>query len=271
MTAICLTRRYEGKIWGRRDLPDWVGPVPADRLPLGELIFDSPSSDHELLVKYLFTTERLSIQVHPDDRFAAALGHKRGKDEAWLVLWAGKGAELGIGPVRSVSADDLGKAARSGDIEGLVRWWPVEAGNSFYAPAGTIHAIGGELILLEIQQNMDVTYRLYDYGRPRPLHLDDGLAVARTGPVAQARFTPRPLAEGREVIADGPAFTVERWSGSLSAALDGSRRRWLVPLTAGVELDGRPAEPGSTWIMEGAASLALEEGAKAVLACPKIG
>jgi len=208
VTAQLLPSRPVARIWGRRDLPAAFG-APADEA-IGEIWFEDPDPEAALLVKYLFTSERLSIQVHPDDAAACARGHKRGKDEAWYVLGAEPGATIGLGLTRRVSPDELGAAARDGSIEALLDWRPVAAGDVFYSPAGTIHAIGAGLSLIEIQQNLDLTYRLYDYGRPRALHLDEALAVA--DPVPWVRpSAPREAGPGRTILAEGGAFVLERW------------------------------------------------------------
>src|SRR5262249_13298778 len=152
--------------------------------------------------KFLFTSERLSIQVHPDDPAARAAGHPRGKDEAWLVLGADAGATIGLGLTHAVSREALRAAALDGSVEGLIDWRPVQTGDCFYSPAGTIHALGAGLTVLEIQQNLDLTYRLYDYGRPRELHLDEALAVADLSP-GRGAGAEEPIDRGRDRIAAG--------------------------------------------------------------------
>src|SRR3546814_5009861 len=119
-------------------------------------------SEPELLVKYLFTNENLSIQVHPDDEGAKARGYPRGKDEAWVVLEADPGATIAIGTRRVMTREELREAALNGTIEAVMFWKSVKAGDVFYSPAGTVHAIGEGLPLVEIQQNVDLTYRLWE-------------------------------------------------------------------------------------------------------------
>jgi len=258
VSAHPLPSRPVERIWGRRDLPAEFG-APAD-VAIGEIWFEDPDPDAELLVKYLFTAERLSIQVHPDDTAARAAGHPRGKDEAWYVLAAETDARIGIGLTREVSRDALAAAARDGSIEALLDWRPVAAGDIFYSPAGTIHAIGAGLSLIEIQQNLDLTYRLYDYGRPRELHLDEAIAAADRGPWTP-QPPPRALAAGRELLAAGGAFTLERWRGDRQVRGDVT----LVPLTAGGTIDGAPVAAGTAWRVEGGATLA---GVDALAAYP---
>src|SRR6476661_6148361 len=150
------------RIWGRHDLPAGF-PTLGDGVPVGEIWFEPPAGA-SLLVKYLFTAERLSIQVHPDDAAARAKGYPRGKDEAWYILDAAPDARIGLGLTHDVSRDALRAAALDGSIEALLDWRPVSPGETLYLPPGTIHAIGGGIALVEIQQHLDLTYRLYDYG-----------------------------------------------------------------------------------------------------------
>ncbi len=169
-----LPTRFLEKVWGATDLSPWY---PSAGKKIGEVWFDA---DQPLLVKFVFTSDRLSVQVHPNDEFAGLHEKSRGKTEMWYVMRADPGARIAIGFRESISRERLREAAVSGEIERLLNWLEVEAGDAFFIPAGTVHAIGGGLALCEIQQNSDVTYRLYDYGRPRELHLDKGLQVSRT-------------------------------------------------------------------------------------------
>lgn len=145
---------------------------------IGELHFQSPPPLTDLLVKYIFSSESLSVQVHPTNEQAINLGHGRsGKDECWLVTEAAQDARVAIGFNQSVQPDVLRAAALDGSIEDYLQWHPAKRGSFFYIPAGTIHAIGGGIELIEVQQNSDLTYRLYDYGRGRDLHLEEALSV----------------------------------------------------------------------------------------------
>jgi len=218
------------RIWGRHDLPAGFPNLGAG-VPVGEIWFEPPA-DAPLLVKYLFTAERLSIQVHPDDAAARARGFPRGKDEAWYILDAEPDARIGLGLTREVSREALRAAALDGSIETLLDWRRVAPGDLLYSPAGTIHAIGGGISLIEIQQNLDLTYRLYDYGRPRALHLEDGIAVAEPGP-----WTPSPK----------PAFRIARMTegGTLSGPAV------VVPLAEAGSIDGEPLATGACWEVDG--------------------
>ena len=231
-----LDRRYVEKPWGRTQLPPMFDPPPGQRI--GEVWFTG-GGDQPLLVKYLFTSERLSIQVHPDDKQARARGLAQGKSECWYILDAEPGATLGLGLTRPVSADRLRAAALDGSIEQLMDWRPVRAGDFFMVPPGTIHAIGGGISLLEFQQNADVTYRLYDYGRPRPLHLDDGVAVARAEPYPGSLLQHLSLDDQRTLV-DGPRFVL----ASARADMFTDRQRWVIPLEGSATSSGDSAGAG---------------------------
>ena len=215
MTTGFLQPRRVERIWGRRDLPDWVPGDSGLAQPIGELWFEQAgAADHELLVKLLFTAERLSIQVHPDDAAARAIGHQRGKDEAWLVLDAEPGAVIGLGLRHQVSREELRAAALSGAIEQLIDWRPVARGEIYYSPAGTVHAIGPGLTIMEIQQNLDLTTgstimaaaraasrRRRRGGRPQAL--DAGFRAARDR--SRPRIAPRRRSVRARALAGGDA------------------------------------------------------------------
>ena len=251
MTAVQLERRFVPKVWGRRDVPDPFAPPPAGDEPLGEVWYPDPAGDEsELLIKYLFTSDRLSIQVHPDEAAARAAGHRRGKDEAWVVVQAEPEAVIGLGLIEPLSGEALHTAALDGSLEQLVDWRHVSAGDVYYLPAGTIHAIGPGITLVEIQQNLDVTYRLYDYGRPRELHLEEAVAAADPAPYRWS-FQSQEIGEGRELLAAG-AFLLERWRGrEQMSGEDGDAPVWLIPRAGGGEVDGQPLEAGTAWVSRG--------------------
>ena len=174
-----LETKFVEKQWGRTSLPARFAPASGKRI--GEIWFvGDPASP--LLAKYLFTADKLSVQVHPNDEQAKRMGYARGKAECWYIVDAEPDARIGLGLLDEVSEDELRSAALDGSIEQLIRWWPVSAGDFIYVEPGTIHAIGAGLSLLEIQQNSDVTFRLFDYGRPRELHLEEGVIVSLAGP-----------------------------------------------------------------------------------------
>jgi mannose-6-phosphate isomerase len=219
--AVRLKRQYVEKPWGRTELPAPFEPTDGRRI--GEVLFVGP--DLPLLVKYLFTSDRLSVQVHPDDHQARARGLQRGKSECWYVLDAEQGATIGLGLTRETSADELREAAMSGDIVELMDWRPVAGGDFFFIAPGTIHAIGGGISLLEFQQSSDITYRLYDYGRARELHLDDGIAVANRQPYPK-QFHLQVREDEDCILVDGPDFKLLH---SHSDALQ-QRDRCIMPL-----------------------------------------
>jgi mannose-6-phosphate isomerase len=267
MSITQLRPRLVEKIWGRRDLPAPFGPIASDGPPVGEIWFEDPAEQADaLLIKYLFTSDKLSVQVHPDDSAAKRQGHPGGKEEAWWVLAADEGATIGLGLRERLSPGALRAAALDGSVEDLLDWRPARPGDSYYLPAGTIHAIGAGLALVEVQQNADLTYRLFDYGRDRELHLDQAVAVATPGPHSRAA-APFEFEPGRTILADGRAFVLERWTGPRSGRIrTGDRSAWLMPLGDAGALGGRPLEAGSVWRVEGEAELSLTEGAAALVA-----
>jgi mannose-6-phosphate isomerase len=234
------------KPWGRTELPKIFGNTGGRRI--GEIWFTG-GYDLPLLIKYIFTSERLSIQVHPNDDQAHARSLPSGKEECWYILDAEPGATLGLGLKREVTPDALRAAALDGSIEELMDWRPVQSGDFFYVPAGTVHAIGGGLSLLEFQQNADVTYRLYDYGRPRELHLEDGMAVARPQPYSDDR--PRHVSPNEPaLLVNGPLFSlVQAVDGKVPAETE-NRRRWVMPLDCEVHAGGETAGPGECLLVE---------------------
>lgn len=210
------TLRVE-KVWGMDALPAPFAQPANEGLGgkrIGEIWFKPPPEMDRLLVKYLFTSEKLSVQVHPSD--AQAAPESSGKEECWLVLDAEPDACLAIGFAQDISAAAMRAAALDGSIEDLLVWHPAKAGDFFYLPAGTVHAIGPGLCLVEIQQNSDITYRLYDYGRPRELHLDQAIAVAGRGPHDPALR--RSLgSRGDARLVEGPHFRADRIAGQPTA------------------------------------------------------
>lgn len=239
-----LTASYVEKIWGIAQLPPPF-PHPASG-PIGEIWFDPPPELPELLVKYIFAAERLSVQAHPDDAQARAMGLGQcGKSECWVILDAEPGATIAVGFEDTISADTLRRSALDGSIVDRLTWHEVTRGDVFYLPPGTVHAIGGGISLIEVQQNSDLTLRLYDYGRPRELHLDDALDVARRGP-HPAELRAR-LSGDSGILVDGPRFRLVYWQCDRSPP---------VPL-----LEDRPAcvVPFSGEVHRGAETLATGE------------
>jgi mannose-6-phosphate isomerase len=269
LPAVKLTNHRVEKPWGRHDLAPLFDDQPAGAPAVGEIWYDDPAGKpRELLVKYLFTSERLSVQVHPDDAAARARGFARGKDEAWIILSAEPDSTIALGLIEPMDGDAVRAAALDGSIEDKLHWKPVAAGDVIYSPAGTIHAIGKGLRLVEIQQNLDLTYRFYDYGSARELHLDEALEVSEFGPFA-GMPEPRQLSAGRTIFAEGKKFILERWAmaGRFTIA-PGSAAIWVLPVEGNAAIDGEPAMLGDAIIVEGAAEIEIAPGATIYAAYP---
>lgn len=249
------------KPWGRIDVPAAFN-VP-DGKKIGEIWYDDGNAEPlPLLVKWLFTSEKLSVQVHPNDEQARERGLLSGKEECWYIVDVVPGAVLGMGTLTPLSDEELRSASLDGSIEDLMDWRTVKAGDYFYIPAGTVHAIGAGITLVEVQQYADITYRLYDYGRldngqPRALHLDDGVAVSQAQPYTDQRSG---HAEQSAHLANGAYFQLSLVTDEAAlAALPIDRLGWIVPLSGVISVGGDSgavgdcllAEPGKVITMEG--------------------
>ena len=245
MSGVLPIRQVE-KPWGKDLLPaPFVAPAGQR---IGEIWFAPPSQLPDLLVKYIFTSEKLSVQVHPSDAQTLAKGlGRQGKEECWLILAAEPGATLGIGFDRPITAQAMREAALDGSIEALMTWHEVSPGDFFYIPANTVHAIGAGVSLIEVQQNSDITYRLYDYGRPRELHLEDGVAVSKGEPYAMGRWHKRVAEKGSQTLVNGPLFLLDQVQGAPSAAIAGRYpgNLLVIPRSGSVEVAGQTMAPGS--------------------------
>jgi len=147
-----------------------------------------------LLLKFLFPEEKLSVQVHPDDATAQRFGEPWGKTECWYVAHAKPGAQIALGLKPGVTTEQLGQAINDKRAEELLNWINIYPGEMIYVAAGTVHTMGGGAVLIETQQQSDTTYRLYDYGRPRELHLERGLASVKTEVKSGKAIRPAPVA-----------------------------------------------------------------------------
>ncbi|MCS6887234.1 MAG: class I mannose-6-phosphate isomerase [Chloroflexus sp.] len=262
---LCEPRLVE-PIWGGQRLAPWLELPPPHPERLGEiwLVFDSNrvsngplagatiaevaraygaalvgtrsfaryGADLPLLAKFIDAADRLSVQVHPDDEYAHTMeAHTgfHGKTEAWYILAAEPGATVTLGVREPTERADLAAAIADGTVEELLAQRPVRAGDLIFVPAGTIHAINAGIMLFEIQQKSDLTYRLYDYnrrdartGQPRELHIEQALAVSRLEPATTAQLQPLALDEDRDLLVACSSFALERWRvrGCLNAITD---------------------------------------------------
>lgn len=198
------------KPWGCEDLRPWSS-VDGSGDAIGELRFhraDLGRPVGRLLLKLLFAREPLSIQVHPGDALARSLGSPNGKTEAWYILSAAAEAQVALGLKRWLTPIQLRQSIRDETIADLVHWIPVAKGDFIFVPAGTIHAIGAGIVLAEIQQHSDTTFRLFDFGRRRQLDEDKAVAASSAGPI-QAQAQPRRLTAERTAQIEDPHFVVE--------------------------------------------------------------
>ncbi|KPF78546.1 hypothetical protein IP88_03375 [alpha proteobacterium AAP81b] len=259
-----LTPRGIAKPWGVPSLPPALaGHAAGERT--GEIWFEGDAAA-PLLVKWLFTSERLSVQVHPDDAGARAIGLPHGKDEAWYVVAAAPGATIGIGIGGAPGREAVAAAARDGSIVDMMEWREVAAGDVLYVPGGTIHALGGGLQLVEIQQALDLTWRLYDYGRPRELHLAEGLAAARLAPFG-ANAPRRAIDPRRTARCEGGKFVIEELAGAWAGQIAGARGSvWLVALTDDGQLGDTAVAAGSVWRIDADTPASLAADARWLLA-----
>ncbi len=219
------------KPWGVADLRPWSN-AGDDANTIGEIWYersDSTAVSPSLLLKLLFTNQPLSIQVHPDDAYAQSIGLPNGKTEAWYVLSAAPEAKLALGLKRRVSPAQLHHAIDDGSISDLVVWQAAHPGDTIFVAAGTIHAIGAGLVIAEIQQRSDATFRLFDHGRGRELHIENALAVANAGP-AEFRVTPTRLTDTRTLLVSNSHFTFERIDLAPNSTwyLEAKHETWLL-------------------------------------------
>jgi mannose-6-phosphate isomerase len=201
-----------------------------------------------LLIKFLFPTEKLSVQVHPDDDFAAAAGLPCGKTECWYVLRADQGAQIGLVLKPGTSKDEVERAIRETRLEHLLNWIDIHEGDMIYVDAGTVHAIGGGAVIVETQQNSDTTYRLYDYGRPRELHIRDGLRATKEQTHAGKVIAGEPqIEQGKEQVnlVTSPCFIVDHFKmkrpWEFRRPRHAKRSAWCMVATRGcgvIESDG---------------------------------
>lgn len=273
-----LIPEFKERIWGIDDLGGWFSDAGKGRIgeawfsagenktslgpSLASILRESPqwlgtgaNPEHPglcpLLIKLLFTSSRLSVQVHPKDEYARRHHQSLGKTEAWFVIKAEPGAEVALGFKEAISAGRFRDSARSGEIETLLDWRPVRAGDTIFVPAGTVHAIGAGLTICEVQQNSDITYRLYDYGRPRELHLEHGSAVSDLGPYLH-RSDRRELDAGRALLVESQYFRMEHLRQRNNRfAIPGGLRHYclLTSLSGEGTIAGERFVKGQVWMI----------------------
>jgi mannose-6-phosphate isomerase len=276
---------FSERVWGKSDLKPWYDETGTNEL-VGEAWLTGPQclvetgpfkgqtlasvgekmgGEFPLLVKILFPADKLSVQVHPDDAQAKAMGETRGKTECWYVLEAEPGATVALGLKPGVGAKEVAASVESGTMEALLEHVPVSVGDMLFVDAGTVHAIGPGVVLLETQQTSDVTYRLYDYGRPRELHLEKGLQVIK--PKTEAgKVAPRKM-DGFTRLIEQRYFVVDRFdvalAGDVTVAFEGAG--CLVGLAGrGVVISGEgqlELSPGKAVVVPvGGADVIIETG-----------
>lgn len=177
-----------------------------------------------LLLKFLFPHEKLSVQVHPDDEQARRVGQPWGKTECWYVAHATPGAQIALGLKPGVGVSQLAQAIEEKRAEDLLNWLNVYAGDMIYVAGGTVHTLGPGSVIVETQQQSDTTYRLYDYGRPRELHLKDGLAAVKEKVASGKVIRPAPKQSSggqtrHAALVAAPYFVVDMFEAKEALAL----------------------------------------------------
>ncbi|MBV9759501.1 MAG: class I mannose-6-phosphate isomerase [Acidobacteriaceae bacterium] len=244
-----VTPDFRERVWGRRDLRPFFSQT--FEKPIGEAWFDC---GRPILVKLLFTSERLSVQVHPDDAYAQKHHGSLGKTEAWYVLDSQPPGEVAVGFKEPLTREKLKASALNGEIEHLLNWRKVKPRDLIFTPAGAVHAIGAGVTICEIQENSDITYRLYDYGRPRELHLERGVEVSHLGP-PESDPKPLQLSDGREELVACEHFRIERLRASRAVTIPAGSPHYLILIGTMGEVWCIPAdnEPltvsGGEWLL----------------------
>lgn len=188
-----------------------------------ELLGERNDGEFPLLVKLLFPNDKLSVQVHPDDARAQAMGQPRGKTECWYVLDAEPGAAVALGLKEGADAAAVTRAIAEGTLEEMLVQVPVSVGDMVFVDAGTVHAIGPGVTLLETQQTSDTTFRMWDYGRPRELQVEQGVAATKFRTRA-GQVPARPM-DGFTRLIEEQYFTVDRFDlpgGEVRVSMDGA-------------------------------------------------
>ncbi|MGC4052094.1 MAG: class I mannose-6-phosphate isomerase [Paludibaculum sp.] len=242
MKPVAMSRTFLDKVWGTPDLAPWY---ESGGRKIGEVWFGTEGEPLPLLMKLIFTSEHLSVQVHPNDEYAAKHENSRGKTEMWHVLRAEPGAALACGLTKRITPAELRELSLSGEIESLLNWVPVQPGDTVFIPAGTIHAIGAGIVLCEVQQQSDVTYRLYDYGRPRELHLEKAMDVSSLEPHPGIQ-PPVEIGPGELRLAACEYFQVDALTVTAARQYTPDPARWqaIIVLEGSGQLDGQSVKAG---------------------------
>ena len=241
------------KPWGIVDLRPW-NDARHNGEAIGEIWYERPNravADSLLLLKLLFTSQPLSIQVHPDDAYAHSIGLPNGKSEAWYVVSAAPRAKVALGLKQRISPQKLHDAVDDGSISNLVAWRAVSQGDVISVPAGTIHAIGPGLVIAELQQRSDATFRMFDHGRQRELHIENAMAVANAGP-ADVQVQPNRLTNERTILVSSPHFMYEKCDLPPNSAwrLKAARETWLLVLSGGARIGSFDVATGDAVYMQ---------------------
>ena len=247
MTIELAHASVKPKPWGILDLRPWSN-ASHDGGAIGEIWYERPGeagADSSLLLKLLFTNQPLSIQVHPDDAFAHSIGLPNGKTEAWYVLSAPPDAKIARGLTQHLTPEQLRAAIGDGSIADLVVWRTVSSEDVIFIPAGTIHAIGAGLVMAEIQQRSDATFRIFDFGRNRELHVENAITVADAGP-AKSSVQKRRLTEERTLLVCNSHFVFERIELAPNSVwcLDADRETWILTIGGGASIGSFDAAAG---------------------------
>jgi mannose-6-phosphate isomerase len=224
-----------------RDRPARLQQRVVER-PWGGEVWFTAEEELPLLVKFIYTHQALSFQVHPGDEYAADHHRSRGKTEMWYIVSAAPGAKIALGFRDTITRDMLREAAMSGEIEQYLNWVSPRTGDAFFTPAGAVHAIGGGIELWEIQENSDITYRLFDYGRGRELHLEHALQVTNT-----ERSDPGPV----PLPVCCKWFCTDRltFESSIDYVPDPKRWQVLIFVKGRGALAGERFEAGQVWLV----------------------
>lgn len=262
-----LKRKFVEKPWGQEVLPDIFAGRSGKKI--GEIWFEAPKGiSPQLMVKYLFTSEKLSVQVHPNDRQARRIGLPYGKEESWYILDAGPDAVLGLGLKKTVSATKLKTAAILGEIEQLIDWKPVKKGDFFHVPPGTIHAIGPGISLIEVQRNVDITYRMYDYGRPRELHLEEAIGVAKLASY-DMKYANEITPDETASLSGSSSFGLFQIIGTDDEIVSNipSKEWQVIPLEGSVTVRGKLIKAGECGICPRFSDIDLAKNGRSLIAC----